>query len=183
MYRDPKKEIRYSALGTDEKVLFNMRRQLVKRLGVIYRQWRNDDETDRLQLLYPEPIHAVIFGLAHEVKTGGHLPAWKMLHKINRRYFWPEMKEDVQQMILSCESCATKGSSRAKKGKMQKYRVGRPMERTAMDILGPLNKTRGNNYILLVGDYFTKWIEAYPIPNQEANRVYSPVRSTNGDPH
>ena len=76
------------------------------------------------------------------------------------------------QKILSCEAYSTKGRRRAKNGKMQKYQVGRPMERVAMDILGPLNKTtRGNNYILLVGDYFTKWIEAYPILNKEAKMI------------
>lgn len=26
-------------------------------------------------------------------------------------------------------------------------------------------------YILVVGDYFTRWMEAYPIPNQEATTV------------
>ena len=26
----------------------------------------------------------------------------------------------------------------------------------------------GNSYILVVGDYFTKWMEALPVPNQEA---------------
>ena len=169
---DPNKEIQYSALGADEKVLYNMRKQLVMREGVLYRQWRTDEETDRLQLLTPTPLRAEIFRLAHTVRTGGHLGARKMLHKIKRRYFWPQMKEDVQQRILSCEACATRGSSRNKKNKMQKYQVGRPMERVAMDILGPLSKTpRGNNYILLIGDYFTKWIEAYPIPNQEAKTV------------
>ena len=25
--------------------------------------------------------------------------------------------------------------------------------------------------MLVVGDYFTKWIEAYPLPNQEANTL------------
>ena len=25
----------------------------------------------------------------------------------------------------------------------------------------------GNRYTMVVGDYFTKWVEAYAIPNQE----------------
>ena len=38
-----------------------------------------------------------------------------------------------------------------------------------MDIMGPLPETpRGNRYILVVGDYFTKWKEAYPLPDMEA---------------
>ena len=46
------------------------------------------------------------------------------------------------------------------------------MERIAMDILGPLPITpRGNKYILVVSDYFTKWTECYAIPNQEAVTV------------
>ena len=46
------------------------------------------------------------------------------------------------------------------------------MERVAMDILGPLPLTdQGNKYILVDGDYFTKWTEEYPLPNQEASAV------------
>ena len=41
-----------------------------------------------------------------------------------------------------------------------------------MDILGPLPETeRGNKYILVIGDYFTKWKEAYPMRNMEATTV------------
>ena len=43
-----------------------------------------------------------------------------------------------------------------------------------MDILGPLPLTeRGNIYILVIGNYFTKWKEAYPIKNMEATTVAS----------
>jgi len=52
------------------------------------------------------------------------------------------------------------------------YVVGAPMERLAMDILGPLPLTpRGNKFVLVVTDYFTKWTESYVIPNQEATTV------------
>ena len=41
-----------------------------------------------------------------------------------------------------------------------------------MDILGPLPVTnRGNKFIMVVSDYFTRWAEAYALPNQEASTV------------
>ena len=46
------------------------------------------------------------------------------------------------------------------------------MQLVAVDILGPLPKSdSGNSYILVAGDYFTRYMEAYPIPNQEATTV------------
>ena len=46
------------------------------------------------------------------------------------------------------------------------------MERVAVDIAGPLpTSSSGNRYIVVAMDYFTKWPEAYPVPNQEATTV------------
>ena len=50
--------------------------------------------------------------------------------------------------------------------------VGAPMERIAIDLMGPMNETeRYNRYILVVQDFFTKWVEAYPLPNDQAVNV------------
>ena len=46
------------------------------------------------------------------------------------------------------------------------------MEVVAVDIMGPFpERNNGNSYVLVAGDYFTRWTEAYAIPNQEATTV------------
>ena len=46
------------------------------------------------------------------------------------------------------------------------------MQVVAVDILGPLPESESeNSFVLVAGDYFTKWMEAYPIHNQEAETV------------
>jgi hypothetical protein len=50
--------------------------------------------------------------------------------------------------------------------------VGEPFERIAMDILGPLPiPDQKNKFILVIGDYFTKWTHAVALPNQETGTV------------
>ncbi|XP_076867126.1 nuclear GTPase SLIP-GC-like isoform X1 [Brachyhypopomus gauderio] len=46
---------------------------------------------------------------------------------------------------------------------------GSPMERVAVDVLRPFPVTEsGNRYVLVAMDYFTKWPEAYEVPDQSA---------------
>jgi transposase InsO family protein len=55
---------------------------------------------------------------------------------------------------------------------MQLYKSGAPMERIATDILGELPITdRGNRYISVVSDYYSKWTEGFPMKNMEAETV------------
>ncbi|MES9882407.1 MAG: transposase family protein, partial [Sedimenticola sp.] len=70
--------------------------------------------------------------------------------------------------LKACNDCVTcqarKMPAGPSKAPMQSYHVGMPMERVALDILGPLPETlRGNKYVLVVTDYFTRWAEAYPL--------------------
>ncbi|KAL5515000.1 hypothetical protein EMCRGX_G000106 [Ephydatia muelleri] len=55
---------------------------------------------------------------------------------------------------------------------LQPVKAGYPLQIVATDILGPLPKSKnGNMYVLVASDYFTRWAEAYAIPNQEAETV------------
>jgi hypothetical protein len=49
---------------------------------------------------------------------------------------------------------------------------GKPFDRVAMDILGPLPKTKaGNKYIIVAMDYLTRYAEIAPLPSQKAHQV------------
>ena len=56
-----------------------------------------------------------------------------------------------------------------------------------MDIVGPFPESEaGNIYILVVADYFMRWMEAFAIPNQEAstfaNKLVDEVLCVLGSP-
>lgn len=83
------------------------------------------------------------------------------------------MVRDVREYVQKCEICEErKNPPNKKRHFLQKYVVGGPFERIATDIAGPFPTTeRGNRYILVVGDYFTKLTEAYPVGNITAETV------------
>ena len=83
------------------------------------------------------------------------------------------MFQEVDQWIHTCPSCASrKLAPQRNRGPLQTIKAGYPLQIVAVDIPGPLTESAaGNSYILVAGDYFTKWMEAYAIPNQKAITV------------
>ena len=79
----------------------------------------------------------------------------------------------MEQWCRKCDICASrKGLRQARRAPIQKFLTGCPMVRISIDIMGPLPRsTQGNQYVLVVVDHFTKWTEAFPMPNQEAIMV------------
>ena len=55
---------------------------------------------------------------------------------------------------------------------MHHYEVYEPLECIVIDIVGPLPITnKGNQYIMVVGDYFSRWKKPYAIVDHTAQTV------------
>ena len=100
----------------------------------------------------------------------GHYGNAKTLHRLRGRFYWPGCRRDVELHVHCCDTCtAQKGPAQRSHAPLQQYLVGAPMERVGVDVLGPFPVTdSGNRYVLVAMDYFTKWPEAYAVPDQSA---------------
>ena len=66
--------------------------------------------------------------------------------------------------------CGARGyAGRRAKAALRQYEMGGLMERIAMDVVGPFPES--HRVALVVADYFTKWAEVFPLPNQEASTI------------
>ena len=74
----------------------------------------------------------------------------------------------MSRICTECD-CSIMKRKRGRQDPLHQYIVGVPMERLAMDVAGPYPITStGNQYCLMVGCYFSKWLECFPIPEKKA---------------
>ena len=142
--------------------------------GVLQRKWITKDGVVKYwQTVIPKQLRQDVMKETHDNVAGGHLGVKKTLSHLRQRCYWIHMRRDVQEWCRTCDiCCAKKGPKQKGRAPMKLYQVGAPMERVAVDIAGPLTTSAsGNRYICVAMDYFTKWPEAYAIPNQEATTV------------
>ena len=142
--------------------------------GVLWRVY--DDNAGKrkwLQLILPLILRDEVLQELHAGVISGHLGEQKMLHQLRERFYWPGMSEDVKNWCQTCATCATRKSPAPKaRAPMQTLQAGYPMQVIAVDIAGPFPESEeGNSYVMVVGDYFSKWVEAFAIPDQEASTV------------
>lgn len=102
----------------------------------------------------------------HDSAAGGHKGITKTYWRIKYRYYWPNMKADIQAYVQGCRDCQKK--------KLVRVKTRQPMiltdtpavafEKISMDIMGPLPETRsGNVYILTIQDLLSKYSLAIPL--------------------
>lgn len=151
--------------------LWTQWKRLKRVKGVLCRSWEDEKKPVRWQIVVPQTLREDILKQLHVHPTGGHLGISRTLGKLRDRYYWPGHSRDVEVFINSCKECHSRKGSKAR-APMQLTTSGFPFQRIAIDLLGPLPRTkRSNAYVAVVTDYFTKWVEAYPLPNIEAETV------------
>ena len=142
--------------------------------GLLYRVLKVTNRKVRKQLVIPAKMTDVILGMLHSSVTGGHMGVKRTLVSCKNRFYWYKQRESVDLWCKGCAKCAARKTSGVKRQKaaLKKNITGEPFARVGIDISGPYNVTQdGSKYILVISDYFTKWVEAYPMGNMEAETV------------
>ena len=155
-----------SLAGNEEKFYMAQRNSFFLEKGVL---WFDNPNGEPL-LVIPIQLKEHVLFTNHDLPTAGHQGLERTRDRIKARYFWFRMSKDIKNYVRVCDSCnKNKHSNRRNKYPRVIFHAGIPLEKVHLDFLGPLPKTeRGNEHLLVMVDQFTKWTEAFPLPNQEA---------------
>ncbi len=134
--------------------------------GVIWKQTVDG----KLLLVLPKSMQEEVLRGCHDIPSAGHQGIDRTTAKVKEKYSWYGLSKAVKLYVLSCDICnAHKKPNRHARFPLTNFQAGAPMERVHLDFMGPLPATsQGNEYILMMVDQFSKWVECIALPSQTA---------------
>lgn len=125
-----------------------------------------------LQIVVPSAMTPDILLQLHGTPASAHFSSERVWEQARKLCYWPSMYRDIKAWCEQCTACQTRrGPVPSHRAPMGGSQTVRPFERVAMDILELPVTTKGNRYVLVVEDYFTKFVNLYALPNQTAITV------------
>ena len=82
------------------------------------------------------------------------------------------MYQDTKRFTTNCPQCAiVTGGSRRHRPPLHPIPVSRPFQIVVVDILELPKTDSGNQYLLVLQDFLTKWPFAFPLADQKTHRI------------
>ena len=116
-------------------------------------------------VVVPQSLVERVLLIAHYTPIGGHPGGRKLYKTLRRKYYWPGLAIDCYRTVFDCPECARERITLQKRSKPLKLFPARaPLTDIAMDILGPLLKSKTHNkFLLVIVDRFTKLVRTTPL--------------------
>ena len=125
----------------------------------------------RAKLVVPLELRDQVLVECHDSVLAGHGSARATLQRVAERFYWPYMEKDVDDYVKHCDVCQRNKRPRHSGCNLGALDAERPGF-LALDFFGPLPRTSsGHQYVLLMVDHCTKFLELVPSKTQNAQEV------------
>ena len=133
----------------------------------------SSQDSGHTQLVIPRSYVEMILKQLH--KDSGHLAVYRTTEKVKERFYWPGYEADIERWVKECQQCQKHNPPQPQpRAPLGLIKCGYPFDVISWDIMGPLpTSTKGNKYILVVTDLFSKWVEAFPLVATDSETLAS----------
>ncbi len=127
----------------------------------------------------PSSLIPAVLHHYHSHPLSGHGGIYKTYKRLQDGVFWPGMWTDVKHYVKDCVKCQTlKSENQKPAGKLQPITISQPNKMVGVDIMGPLpSSTQRHEYLLVFVDYFTRWVELFPMRHANAQTIAKILRT------
>ena len=138
--------------------------------GMLYRM--NPKQGELPQIAVPASLKQQVMEEHHAGVLAGHFSGPRLFKIISRRWWWKHMYKELMDYARNCPQCTIVGRSQQKQvPPLAPIPVDHPFQIIGVDIMELPLTTKGNRYLIVFQDLFTKWPMAFPTPDQKAKRI------------
>lgn len=127
-----------------------------------------ETSSGRARPYLPSQLRRKAFDAIHELSHPGTRATRKM---ITQRFFWPSMNKDTSLWTKCCITCQRTKVQRHTVSPLEQFPPAERLMHIHIDIIGPLPISDGKRYCVTIVDRATKWPEAFPVRDMEANTI------------
>jgi hypothetical protein len=126
------------------------------------------------RIIPPRHRMKAILQETHNIPSSGHQGRDSTFRKTSEVYFWPDMKNDIETFVKSCQICQKRDRKKGEAALQPIKKLPEPFYQVGMDVMGPLPITKsGKRYIIIAVDHFTKWVEIRALESNDAQSIAS----------
>ena len=149
--------------------------QLILHESVLYRKVKYPSMSqEKLLLVVPTSLRRQFLRTAHD--KAGHQGTDRTMARLSEIAYWVGIAKDVGYYCNHCTTCQITKAPASQPAPLQPIVASQPWEMVAVDILKVPMSSRGNQYLLVIQDYFSKWPFAIPLPDQKAERIVQALK-------
>jgi Integrase zinc binding domain/Integrase core domain len=133
----------------------------------------SDPKEPNIRLVVPLSLQSHVQSLAHSHLLSGHAGVTRSYQRLIEIVWWPSMLRSVYLYIQGCVVCQQRKTTQLPIRHTQPMRTpSGPWQMVGIDTVGPLPTTeRGNKYLVVMIDYFTRMVEVDVLQEQTAEEV------------
>jgi hypothetical protein len=112
-----------------------------------------------------DDLRQILLKEYHDIPLSGHIGSSKVYEKLSRRWYWPKLKNDVEEYVKSCPRCQqNKPSNQKPIGLLQPLPIPqRRWQQVTMDLITQLPKSKnGYDAIVVFVDKLSKMVHYAP---------------------
>lgn len=119
--------------------------------------------------LVPRKYRKAMIAKFHDPPVMGHQGAERTFFSMKRYMYWPGMRQDIEAYVQGCDLCQRYKRSYLKIPMQRQFIPPGAFHTVTMDVVGPVPKSEfGEEYILVMQDLLTRWVELAPLRRADA---------------